>query len=204
MTSEEVKSDLGRPPHFDSTNYPYWHVRMSCFLEAKGLGVWRVVNEGMKPLTRPTKPTKADEKEMHLNVIARNSLLESLSNDVFNRVYNLKIAYEIWNTLEELHKGTKDVREQKHHLVKEAFNSFKMMPNELANDMYSHLNVIVNELNEIGLAKLSDEDISRKIIQVHPKSRYSTIVTCFHLFEDLSKIKPTQVLSKIIAHELYL
>jgi hypothetical protein len=87
-------------------------------------------------------------------------------------------------------------------LVKEAFNSFKMMPNELANDMYSRLNVIVNELNEIGLTKLSDEDISRKIIQVLPKSRYSAIVNYFHLFEDLSKMKPTQVLSKSIAHKL--
>jgi hypothetical protein len=87
-------------------------------------------------------------------------------------------------------------------LVKEAFNSFIMLPNELANDMYSHLNVIVNELNELGLAKLSDEDISRKIIQVFSKNRYSAIVTYFHLFEDLSKMKPTQVLSKIISHEL--
>jgi hypothetical protein len=76
------------------------------------------------------------------------------------------------------------------------------MPNELANDMYSCLNVIVNELNEIDLTKLSDEDISRKIIQVLPKDRYSTIVTYFHLFEKLRKMKPTQVLSKIIAHDL--
>jgi hypothetical protein len=65
---------------------------MSCFLEAKGLGVWRVTNEGSKPVARPTNPTKADEKEIHFNAIARNSLLESLSIDVFNRVYNLKSA----------------------------------------------------------------------------------------------------------------
>jgi hypothetical protein len=77
-----------------------------------------------------------------------------------------------------------------------------MLPNELADDMYSHLKIIVNELNEIDLTKLSDEDISRKIIQVLPKDRYSTIVTYFPLFENLSKMKPTQVLSKIIAHEL--
>jgi hypothetical protein len=95
MTYEEVRSDLGRPPHFDGANYPYWHVCMSCFLEAKGLRVWRVTNEGMKPLTRPTNPTKADEREIYLNAIAWNSLLESLSMDVFNRVYNLKSAHKI-------------------------------------------------------------------------------------------------------------
>ena len=68
-------------------------------------------------------------------------------------------------------KGTKDVREEKYLLVREAFNSFKMMSNELANDMYSCLNVIVNEKNEIGLTKLSDEYIARKIIQVLSNDR---------------------------------
>ena len=65
----------------------------------------------------------------------------------------------------------KDVREEKYLLVREAFNSFKMMSNELANDMYSCLNVIVNEKNEIGLTKLSDEYIARKIIQVLSNDR---------------------------------
>ena len=68
-------------------------------------------------------------------------------------------------------KGTKDVREEKYLLVREAYNSFKMMSNELANDMYSCLNVIVNEKNEIGLTKLSDEYIARKIIQVLSNDR---------------------------------
>jgi len=54
--------------------------------------------------------------------------------------------------------------EPKYFSIKEAFNSFKILPNELANDMYLHLNVIANELNEIGLTKLSNENISRKII----------------------------------------
>ena len=121
------------------------------------------------------------KKEIHYNDIAQNSLLESFSIDVFNKVYNLKSAHKIWNTTEELHKGTSDVREQKYTLVKETFNSFKMMPNELANDMYSCLNVIVDELNEIGLTKLSDEAISQKIIQVLSKDRYSAIIPYFHL-----------------------
>jgi len=67
--------------------------------------------------------------------------------------------------------------EPKYFSIKEAFNSFKILPNELANDMYLHLNVIANELNEIGLTKSSNENISRKIIQVLPKDRYSAIVT---------------------------
>jgi len=67
--------------------------------------------------------------------------------------------------------------EPKYFSIKEAFNPFKILSNELANDMYLHLNVIANVLNEIGLTKLSNENIWRKIIQVLPKDRYSAIVT---------------------------
>jgi hypothetical protein len=30
-------------------------------------------------------------------------------------------------------------------------NSFEMLPNESANEMYSHLNVLVEEVNGLGL-----------------------------------------------------
>jgi hypothetical protein len=39
-----------------------------------------------------------------------------------------------------------------------------MKNNELVRDMYSHLNLIINELNSIGINKLGDANIVRKII----------------------------------------
>jgi hypothetical protein len=49
--------------------------------------------------------------------------------------------------LHELHDGTSNVREQKHCLVLNEYNSFAMKENELVRDMYSRLNLIINELN---------------------------------------------------------
>jgi hypothetical protein len=37
-----------------------------------------------------------------------------------------------------------------------------MKDNELVREMYSRLNLIINELNSIGINKLSDADIVRK------------------------------------------
>jgi hypothetical protein len=53
-------------------------------------------------------------------------LYESLSMDIFNQVFTLKIANEIWLKLHELHDGTSNVREQKHCLVLNEYNSFAM------------------------------------------------------------------------------
>jgi hypothetical protein len=69
---------------------------MACYLEVVDLGVWRVTRDGMKLPKNPEKPTTSEEKEIHLNARAKNCLYESLSMDIFNQVFTLKTANEIW------------------------------------------------------------------------------------------------------------
>jgi hypothetical protein len=94
-------------------------------------------------------------------------LYESLSMEIFNQVYTLKTATEIWLKLHELYDGTSNAPEQKHYLALNDYNSFAMKEIELVRDMYSRLNLTINELNSIG--KLGDVDIVRKIISLLPQ-----------------------------------
>jgi hypothetical protein len=68
----------------------------------------------------------------------------------------LKNANKVWLKLHEFHDGTSNVREQKHYLVLNEYNSFAMKDNELVRDIYSRLNLIINDLNSIGINKLGD------------------------------------------------
>jgi DNA replication protein DnaC len=79
---------------------------------------------------------------------------------------------------------------KKHCLVLNEYNSFAMKENELVRDMYSRLNLIINELNSIGINKLGDADIVRKIISLLPQQRYVSIITILHNMEDLSTMTP--------------
>jgi hypothetical protein len=96
-------------------------------------------------------------------------LYESVSMDIFNQVHTLKTANEIWLKLHELHDGTSNVHEKKHCLVLNEYNTFAMKDDELVRDMYYRLNLIINELNSIGINKLGDADIVRKIISLLPQ-----------------------------------
>jgi hypothetical protein len=122
--------------------------------------------------------------------------------DIFNQVFTLKTANEIWLKLHELHEDTSNVRGQKHCLVLNEYNSFAMKDNELVRDMYSRLNLIINELNSIGINKLGDADIVRKIISLLPQQRYGSIITILHSMEDLSTMITTIVIRKIAAFEM--
>jgi hypothetical protein len=98
--------------------------------------------------------------------------------------------------------STSNVREQKHCLVLNEYNSFSMKENELIRDIYSRLNLIINELNYIGIDKLGDADIVRKIISLLPQQRYGIIITILRNMEDLSTMTLTIVIGKIAAFEM--
>ena len=80
-----VGMDTSRPPHFDSTNFPYYRARMACYLEAVDLEVWRVTRDRMKPIKNSDKPTKSDKKEIHFNARAKSCLFDSFSMDVLTK-----------------------------------------------------------------------------------------------------------------------
>ena len=45
-------------------------------------------------------------------------------------------------------------------------NSFEMLPKECANEMYSRLNVLVEEVNGLGLTQISPSNVVRKILGI--------------------------------------
>ena len=68
--------------------------------------------------------------------------------------------------------------------------------------MYSRLNLIIDELHSIGLVKLDDADIMRKIISVLPQKKYVSIIIILHNMEDLSTMTPAIVIGKVVAFEM--
>ena len=78
-----------------------------------------------------------------------------------------------------------------------------MLPKESANEMCSRLNVLVEEVNGLGLTQMQPSDVVRKILRVLSIDKYGHIVTVLHQ-GDLSTATPTQILGKINAHETYM
>jgi hypothetical protein len=52
-----------------------------------------------------------------------------------------------------------------------------MHANENANDMYSRLNILVEEVNGLGLTQISQPDVVRKILSVLPINKYGHSAT---------------------------
>ena len=108
---------LGPPPHFDGT----------------GLNVWRVTSEGIKGKS---------QQEKQYDAIAKCAILNSLGDNVFNRVFAYENAKNLQKTISENHEYTKDVANEKYHILIDKLNSFKQLDDENAESMYSRLNIL--------------------------------------------------------------
>src|SRR6266542_4725152 len=77
-----------------------------------------------------------------------------------------------------------------------------MHHNERVNDMYSCLNVLVEEIKALNVKKITNEDVVRKIISILPRPEYQIIAMLLRQ-EELESMTPADVLGRIAAHELY-
>ena len=98
-----------RPPIFDGTNFVYWKVRVTAFLQSLGTEVWDIIDTGYTfPSAIPTDP--AEKKQFETNAKAVNTLLGCLSQSQFVKVMQYKIAKEIWDKIVLSYEGDEQVK----------------------------------------------------------------------------------------------
>jgi len=141
------------------------------------------------------------QQERQYDAIAKCAILSSLGDTVFNRVFACKNTKELWKTICENHKGTKDVGEEKYHVLIDKLNSFKQLDHENTESMYSRLNILVNEINSLGVKKIDDLELIRKILHSLRRPDYDLVITILYE-KEIDTLTPNQVLNKLIAHEL--
>ena len=152
----------GPPPIFEGDDFPYWKICIEAYLEALDVGILRAASQGFP---KPQNATNLQGDEVNYekwNVKARNTIFRGLCKDVFNHVRNHKDAHVLWSNVCALYEGTKSEHEECYHLVMKKLNSFEMLPRESANEMYSRLNVVVEEVNGLGLTLMQPSDVVRK------------------------------------------
>ena len=107
---------LEPPPHFDGTGFQQWKILMQSHLQAKGLNLWRVTSEGVK---------SNSQQERQYDAIAQCDILSSLGDTIFNCVIACENAKDLWKTICENHGDTKDIANEKYHVLIDKLNSFK-------------------------------------------------------------------------------
>ena len=90
---------------------------------------------------------------------------------------------------------------ERYHILIDSLNSFKQLDHENAEAMYSRLNILVNEINALGVKNIEDKELIHKMLHSLRRPEYDLVTTI--LYEKyLSTMTPNKVLNKVTAHEL--
>jgi hypothetical protein len=148
------------PPKLAGKHFTLWAHKMASYFQAQHHDAWRTT---MYPL--PTVPTVSEAK---WNAHARNNIFEALDEELFDRVFALETAHEVCMQLKEIHVGNKKIREEKYELLKVELNEFKMKDDEGVEQMYSRMGVLIQSINALDVANLSEQEIIRKSSKCSP------------------------------------
>jgi hypothetical protein len=89
---------VGKPPHFDGSDYDYWKKRMCLHLKAMSRKVWNIVEVGFVVLDMKD-PTPREEENLQLNDQALNVIYEALDPKVFEELNNFT-RNQVWELVE--------------------------------------------------------------------------------------------------------
>ncbi|XP_073219677.1 uncharacterized protein [Cicer arietinum] len=115
MTSVEFLEEgasVARPPAFNGAAYMYWKERMLIFLEACSVDILEAVIDG------PYVPTVAGTGD------------SSIPKPRSDWVSNCKIAKEMWDTLQQTHEGTTDVKRARINTLMHEYELFNTLMHE--------------------------------------------------------------------------
>ena len=83
-------------------------------------------------------------KMLQYNAQVCGILFNGLCPEEFNKISSLENAWEIWDTLIDMHEGNDSIKESKLDVLQSQLDKFKMKDGEGVAEIYSRLALITN------------------------------------------------------------
>jgi len=148
MSNQESGGSI-RPPIFHGSNFVYWKVRNTAYIQSLGIDVLEIMEGGYTfPSAIPTDA--AGKKKYETNAKAVNTLLGSLSQSEFVKVMQLKSAKEIWDKIILSYERDSQVKCAKLQILIIQYETLKMHNDESVASYFLHIDDIVNCMKNLG------------------------------------------------------
>ncbi|KAL2498180.1 Uncharacterized protein Adt_23730 [Abeliophyllum distichum] len=201
-----------RPPVLDGTNYNYWKIHMTVYIQALDEKSWHSIIRGYRPPSiienniEIEKPCEqwviADFNNASRNSKALNAIFCFVDANQFRLISYCRIAKEAWEILQIAHEGTSKVKSCKLQMLTTEFENLRMKNNEAFKDFYARLCDISNQAHALG-EKYSESKLVRKVLRSLP-NRFHSKVTAIEESKDIDDIKIEELVGSLMTCELNL
>ena len=158
--------------------------------------------EGDKQVLIPRKEwTKEQSEANSKNRKVVSILLSSLTRKECSRVQRCDSVKDVWETLQNYHEGTSQVRQQKCQILIYEYETFMCKPHERVTNMTNRIMDIIPNLKKLGKV-YSKADINHKILKALPKKLQESKVTSIKEANDLSILAHDELIGKLLTYEM--
>eukprot|EP00253_Pinus_taeda_P029384 PITA_29384 len=187
------------PPVFDGTNFNYWKVRVTTYLQSLGTEVWEIVETGYA--FPSTTPTDADEKKKYeTNAKAVSTLLGCISQSEFMKVMHYKSAKEIWDKIVTSYEGDEQVKRAKLQTLRIQYETLKMYNDESVANYFLRVDEVVNCMKNLG-EEIKEAIVVEKVLRsLSPK--FESKVSAIEEKENLRILTMSQIHGILTAYEM--
>eukprot|EP00253_Pinus_taeda_P033563 PITA_33563 len=198
MSNYEREASI-RPPIFDGTNFVYWKVRVTAYLQSLGTEVWDIIETGYTfPSSTRTDP--AEKKKYETNAKAFNTLLGCLSQSEFVKVMQYKSAKEIWDKIILNYEGDDQVKHAKLQTLRIQYENLKMYNDESVANYFLCVDEIVNYMKNLG-EEIKEAVVVEKVLR-SLSPRFESKVSAIEKKENLQHLKMSQLHGILTAYEM--
>ena len=156
---------------------------------------------GLQPSEDPEAPTNKELAVVHLNGQATSILLSALDGNEYNRVMNVNVAKQIWDTLHLAHEGVDKVRKAKIDLLMAKLNRFVIVDGEGPQEMFDRLMTLVGKIRGYGCDELDDHKVVKVMLEAY-SPRNETVVTLIRDKKKFEHFTPNDVLGKLLTFDM--
>ena len=174
---------------------------MRVFLQSLDEKVWQAMEIGRtKPMEVSTNQDDAKIKAANFNSRALNALFNTVTNDEFKKISSTETAKEAWTIFQTTYEGTKAIKDSKLQRLITSFEEIKIEEDELFDEFYAKLKVIVNSAFNLE-ETIPKPKIVRKVLRSLPERFYAKI-TAIEESKDIDKIPLTELVGNLQTYEL--
>jgi len=198
MSNYEREASI-RPPVFDGTNFNYWKVRVTAYLQSLGTEVWGIVETGYAfPSATPTDPD--EKKKYETNAKAVSTLLGCIYQSEFMKVMHYKSAKKIWDKIVTSYEGDDQVKRAKLQTLRVKYENLRMYNDESVANYFLRVDEIVNCMKKLG-EEIKEAIVVEKVLRsLSPK--FESKVSAIEEKENLRILTMSQLHGILTAYEM--
>jgi hypothetical protein len=137
---------------------------------------------------------------IHLNSQSPIVLLSALDGNEYNRVIDVDVAKQIWDTLHLAHEGVDKVRKARIDLMM-AKPRFVILDGEGPQEMFDRLMAMVGKIRGYGCEELDDHKVVKIMLEAY-SPRNETVVTLIRDKKKFEYFTPNDVLGRILTFDM--